>query len=122
MQFDLTIIFEAIITILVALVVKVAIPWLKAKLDDAQEKKVDYWVKLAVAAYEQIYSTMNGEKRGKEKKAAVIAWLNEHNIVIDESVLDAKIEYAVYALKNGIVGDTSTNSITLAAPTDKPKE
>ena len=115
---DFTKVFEALIALFVAIITYVLVPFLRSKLKVSQqneeagkESRVDYWVKLAVAAAEQIFSTKNGEKRGKEKKAYVIQWLNEHDIFFDEETIDAKIECAVYEIKNGIIGNNSATKI-----------
>lgn len=107
---DITPIFEGIITVLVAVVTTILIPYIKSKIriynqqaDDLAQANVDYWVKMAVAAVEQIATQANQNLKGQAKKQYVIDWLNEHNIDVDEAKLDAQIEAAVYQLKNGII-------------------
>lgn len=107
---DITPIFEGIITVLVAVVTTILIPYIKSKIriynqqaDDLAQANVDYWVKMAVAAVEQIATQANQNLKGQAKKQYVINWLNEHNIDVDEAKLDAQIEAAVYQLKNGII-------------------
>lgn len=54
------------------------------------------WVKIAVAAAEQLYK---GSDRGEEKKAYVLDWLNKQGITIDTDKLDAMIEAAVHEIQ-----------------------
>ena len=72
----------------------------KSKTTAEQQKEINAWVKIAVAAAEQIYV---GSGRGEEKKAYVIDWLRSHGITVDEEKLDALIEAAVYELNQGVI-------------------
>lgn len=73
------------------------IPYIKSRTTAQQQEELSAWVKIAVAAAEQIYT---GSGRGTEKKKYVLEWLTSRNIKVDEDRLDAMIESAVYALKN----------------------
>ena len=100
------------------------IPWIKSKTTDAQRKELLEWVKIGVAAAEQIYT---GSGRGEEKKEYVINWLREHGITVDEAKLDALIEAAVYELNtNGIVPvigiPDAVVTTTIETTTETPKE
>lgn len=75
------------------------IPLIKAKTTAQQQAVIKFLVASAVTAAEQIY-TKNG--MGAEKKAYVIKWLADRGVTLDEATLDALIESAVYALKNGV--------------------
>ena len=98
---DITVIVEAVLTLSIAAVSAFVIPWLKRKVSAEKLAEVSEWVKIAVAAAEQIY---NGPGRGEEKKEYVINWLREHGITVDDAKLDALIEAAVYELNNnGII-------------------
>lgn len=72
----------------------------ESKTTAEQQKEINAWVKIAVAAAEQIYV---GSGRGEEKKAYVIDWLRNHGITVDEEKLDALIEAAVYELNQGVI-------------------
>lgn len=98
MTFDITPIIEAVIALAGVVVSCVLIPYIKSKTTTEQQKEINAWVKIAVAAAEQIYV---GSGRGEEKKAYVINWLREHGVTVDEAKLDALIEAAVYELTNG---------------------
>lgn len=97
MQYDITPIVEAIIALVGAIVSAILIPYIKSKTSKEQQDEIEQWVKIAVAAAEQIYA---GSGRGEEKKAYVLDWLTSHGLKVDEKKLDALIEAAVYGLKN----------------------
>lgn len=90
MQIDVTNIIIDVIGILVALLIGYVFPWLR-------EKKVLFWVRLAVKAAEKIFKESG---LGKEKKEYVIQFLKDHNIAIDEQKIDVMIEAAVQELDN----------------------
>ena len=98
-MYDITPIFEAVAALIAALITAFVIPYIKRKTTAEQQKEINAWVKIAVAAAEQIY----GSGRGEEKKAYVIDWLRNHGITVDEEKLDALIEAAVYELNQGVI-------------------
>lgn len=97
---DITPIVKAILMLIAVVIVYVLVPYIKSQTTAEQQTKINLWVKVAVEAAEQIYV---GSGRGAEKKQYVIALLKEHGLTVDEQVLDAMIEAAVYELKNGIL-------------------
>jgi len=101
-MFDMTSVCEGVLTIAVAVITGLVIPYVRSKTTSTQQAEIVAWVKIAVTAAEQIYT---GTGMGKEKKAYVENWLKEHGVTVDESKLDALIESAVLemnaALKNG---------------------
>ena len=99
-MYDITLIFEAVAALIAALITAFVIPYIKSKTTAEQQKEINAWVKIAVAAAEQIYV---GSGRGEEKKAYVIDWLRNHGITVDEEKLDALIEAAVYELNQGVI-------------------
>lgn len=100
-MYDITPIIEAVAALIAALITAFLVPYIKSKTTAEQQKEINAWVKIAVAAAEQIYT---GSGRGEEKKEYVINRLREHGITVDEAKLDALIEAAVYELNtNGIV-------------------
>lgn len=100
MTFDITPIIEAIAALIAALITAFLIPYIKSKTTAQQQAEINAWVRIAVAAAEQIYT---GSGRGQEKKAYVLNWLREHGVTVDEDKLDAMIEAAVYDLSQGII-------------------
>jgi hypothetical protein len=92
---DLTPISEAIITLVVAVITGVLIPYIRSKTTTEQQTVLTALIKAAVTAAEQIYT---GTGRGAEKKAYVLAWLADRGVTVDSDKLDALVEAAVYEL------------------------
>lgn len=99
-MFDITNIVEAVFALIAVVVSAIIIPYVRSKTTAQQQAEINGWVRIAVAAAEQIYQ---GSGRGKEKKDYVLGWLYEHGVTINESKLDAMIESAVYDLSNGFL-------------------
>ena len=123
-MFDITPIIEAVAALIGVIITAVVIPYIKSKTTTQQQAQINAWVKIAVAAAEQIYK---GSGRGEEKKEYVINWLEERGFTLDEDELDALIESAVYELNNGIipienVTITPTEAKILVAPEEKGGE
>lgn len=97
---DITPILKALMLLIAAIITYIIVPLIKSKTTSAQQKEINGWIKIAVAAAEQLYT---GTGRGREKKAYVLDWLTENGIIVDESKLDALIESAVYELNKGII-------------------
>ncbi len=95
---DLTPVIEAVIALCVALVTTFLIPYIKSKTTKEQQDKINSWVKIAVAAAEQMY---NAPGSGTDKKRYVLHFLESKGFTIDANSLDNMIESAVYALKGG---------------------
>ena len=94
---DFTPVLEAVATLAVALITTFVVPYIKSKTTLEQQTQINAWVRIAVAAAEQVYE---GPGKGDQKKAYVLTWLAGHGIAIDEDKLDAMIEAAVYELTN----------------------
>lgn len=123
-MFDITPIIETVAALIAVIFTAVVIPYIKSKTTTQQQAQINAWVKIAVAAAEQIYK---GSGRGEEKKEYVINWLEERGFTLDEDELDALIESAVYELNNGIipienVTITPTEAKILVAPEEKGGE
>lgn len=97
-MFNITPILEAVSALAVVIITTVIVPYIRSKTTAQQQDDINMWVNIAVAAAEQIY---RGSGKGEEKKAYVLNWLHEHGVTVDESKLDALIEAAVHALKEG---------------------
>ena len=92
---DLTPIINAVIALIAAIISAFLIPWLKSKTTAEQRKELTAWVKIGVAAAEQLYA---GAGRGEEKKQYVLDFLYDQGYDIDtDGVLNA-IEAAVKQL------------------------
>lgn len=101
---DFTMIFEGIITILIAVITIFVIPWLKSKVSSEDMAEIMKWVKIAVQAAEMIYKESG---MGRAKKNYVINFLNQMNITYDEEKIDALIESAVLELKKGCLDESN---------------
>lgn len=99
-MYDLTPIIEAVAALTGVVITCILVPFIRSKTTAEQQKEINAWVKIAVAAAEQIFK---GSGRGEEKKQYVIAWLKERGFTVDEAELDALIEAAVYELNQGII-------------------
>lgn len=97
---DITTIIEAVFALTAAVITAIVIPYIKSRTTAQQQAEINAWVKIAVAAAEQIYT---GSGRGEEKKAYVLNWLAEHGITMDEDRINALIEAAVYDLNHGLL-------------------
>lgn len=95
---DLTPIIEALIALLSAVITIVILPKVRAylaeKLSNEQRENLRHWVKVAVAAAEQLY----GSKTGQKKKEYVVDFLLSKGIVFDVDEVTALIESEVYKL------------------------
>ena len=96
---DITPILQAAIALLATVITFAVVPYIKSRTTATQQAQINGWVKIAVAAVEQIHK----DYKGAEKKKWVLDWLHQHGIVVDENQIDAMIEAAVYELKSGII-------------------
>ena len=92
---DITPIVNAAIALIAAAVSVFLIPWIRSKTTDAQRKELVEWVKIGVAAAEQLYK---GQGRGEEKKQYVLDFLKQKGFTVDEESINAAIEAAVSQL------------------------
>ncbi len=128
---DLTPIIEAFIAIISAFISLLIIPKLKAylaeKLSAEQLENLKKWVKVAVAAAEQLY----GSKTGQKKKEYVLSFLLSKGLVFDVDEVTALIESEVYKLTQGsgylvspeddsvLTGDNDNNCTEPPAPDEE---
>lgn len=108
---DLTPIITALIALTGAIITYYVIPVLKGKISAEQWNEIMKWVKIAVAAAEQM------KEAGiitVPKKDFVIAFLKDRGVTITDSELDALIEAAVYEInkaKNLLEKDLSLQEV-----------
>lgn len=88
---DLTYLIEAIIGVLIAVLMRYLIPWLKAKLTNEQEQMMVTFFDIAVMAAEKIY----GAKKGDEKLAYVEQQLAARGWKVDTMRLKAYVNAAI---------------------------
>lgn len=92
---DITPILQAVIGLIAVVITSVVVPYIRSKTGEAAQESMKEWVKIAVKAAEQLYQ---GSGRGEEKKAYVLEWLQARGMTVDEELIDACIESAVYEL------------------------
>ena len=92
---DLTPLFQAIITLIAAIITAFLIPYIKSKASAEQLKQIETWVKVAVQAAEQLYTT---PQAGEIKKQYVIDFLTSKGYTVDMQKIDALIEATVFSL------------------------
>lgn len=102
---DITTILEALITLAVALVSAIIIPYIKSK--HSAEDLADFlkWVEIGVAAAEQLYNST----QGAEKKMFVLEYLTDRGYYIDENDMHVAIEAAVNKLHAELYGKEATS-------------
>lgn len=94
MKIDYTELFQALITLLSAIITGFLIPFLKRKISEQRLEELRKWVAVAVEAAEQLYSS----KTGLQKKEYVVSFLLSKGIVFDVEEVTALIESEVYKL------------------------
>ena len=94
---DITPIIQAVITLIGVVLTSLVVPLIRSKTTAAQQEEINGWVRVAVAAAEQLYK---GQGRGPEKLAYVRDWLAKQGITMDTDKLESMIEAAVYELTN----------------------
>ena len=97
---DITMIVEAVVKLIVAVLCVAVIPYIKSKCSAEQLSEASAWIKIAVAAAEQIYSSA----QGSEKKAYVIDYLTDKGLKVDTKDLDKLIEASVLELHSELYG------------------
>ena len=97
MTYDITPIVQAVFALVGVLMTSLLIPWIRSKTTAEQQEEIKQWVKIAVAAAEQIFV---GQGRGEEKKQWGLEFLSKYNLKVDLDAIDAMIEAAVWELNN----------------------
>ena len=92
---NIEIIIKIILPILGAIITYLIVPLVKQKTTKEQRENIYFWVKVAVAAAEQIYKEKG---QGKLKKEYVVDFLVSKGINITIQELDVLIEAAVKEL------------------------
>lgn len=100
MKIDLTLIIEAALMLLSAALTAFVLPVLRQKLSAEQAERLRDWVRVGVAAAEQLF----GSKTGQQKKDYVLSFLLSKGLVVDVDEVTALIESEVYRLSQSLVG------------------
>lgn len=93
---DITVIIEAVIGLMAAVITTFVIPFIKERTDLERYEKTKNAVLVAVKAAEQIFKETG---LGAKKKAYVVEFLREKGFVFDEDYIDCMIEAAVLELQ-----------------------
>lgn len=84
---DLTKIFEAVITLLAALITYRLVPWIKSRTNENQQLMLQSIVRTLVFAAEQLY----GAGHGEEKLDYVCKQLQERGYTVDRDEIEATV-------------------------------
>ena len=84
---DLTPIFQAVISLLAALITFKLIPWIKSKTTEKQQENLQALIRVLVFAAEQMY----GAGKGAEKMEYVCAELRARGYTVDISQIEAEV-------------------------------
>ena len=79
----------AVLALMGAVVTGIVIPLIKSKLSTAQLEKLDYWMRVLIAAAE---TQITGEKMGEQKKAWVLDQLERTGLMFDRDVVSKAID------------------------------
>ena len=96
MKYDITTILEVAITLLSAVLTGFLIPFVRSRLSTEKKERLEFWIRTAVKAAEQIFK--NSEKAGIKKKDWVVQFLLSKGLVFDVDEVTALIESEVYRL------------------------
>lgn len=92
-------VLRAVVILVIVLLVRYAVPFIRNLTEDTKYEWIARWVKLSVRHAEQ---TVFGEKTGPEKKAIVTEFIKglliRKNISISDEQLETLIESAVYTM------------------------
>lgn len=106
---DITKLVMAVITLLLAIVTTFVIPWIKANKTQTQLDTWNMWVRIAVAAAEQIFTS----DQWAEKKQYVLNYLNSKGIKYDSATVNNMIESAVLELHAALAKEKVPNEKNL---------
>ena len=93
---DLTPIVQAAVVLISGIITAYVVPWLKSRYTGEQLSNASYWVRVLVAAAEQLYV---GQGRGEDKLAYVQGELAKRGIKLDTDAIKGVIESEVYWIK-----------------------
>ena len=99
---DLTSAFQLVVAVCVIALSAFIVPALRNKLDADQLDLLCKWVKIAVAAAEQLFDSNEGRK----KKEYVLTFLRNKGYDVNESEIEQAVEAAVLELHSGLYGGT----------------
>jgi tetrahydromethanopterin S-methyltransferase subunit C len=114
---DITPIINAIIALIAALVSAFVIPWIKKKVAACDLDQMKAWTEIAVAAAEQLYTSLQGDV----KKQYVKKYLAAKGYNINDEDIENTIEAEVLRLHNELYGTTKEAEQTDTANAEASK-
>lgn len=94
-------ILKSVAVLVLILITRYAVPYLRQKIENSKYDWVLKWVDITVRSTEQ---TIFGDKKGAERKAIVTKFIKQmllqKNISLSDEQLDNIIEAAVFSMKN----------------------
>lgn len=97
---DYTQIILTFMALLGAIITTVIVPWIRRKLSESQQRNLEFYLRILVAAAETAFKD---EGAGAEKKQWVIDRLSEYGIRFDVDLVSDAIEAMVRELTASVV-------------------
>ena len=92
MNIDLTVIVQALLALIAAIITGFVLPYLKTKMSAANYEKLVTATAIAVEAAEQLY----GAGFGKEKFDYAVKYLKSKGFTVDEAIIEAMVKELIH--------------------------
>lgn len=109
---------KLIVMIAVLLVMRYAIPWLRARIGAEKMAEIEKWAKKAVLMAQQVY----WNKSGEERKEIVTEFLREMLIAKNISISGEQLEILIEAAVKQMKIEEGRNTVSKQAENDKSAE
>lgn len=109
---------KLIVMIAVLLVMRYAIPWLRARIGAEKIAEIEKWAKKAVLMAQQVY----WNKSGEERKEIVTEFLREMLIAKNISISGEQLEILIEAAVKQMKIEEDRNTVSKQAENDKSAE
>lgn len=109
---------KLIVMIAVLLVMRYAIPWLRARIGAEKISEIEKWAKKAVLMAQQVY----WNKSGEERKEIVTEFLREMLIAKNISISGEQLEILIEAAVKQMKIEEGRNTVSKQAENDKSAE
>ena len=109
---------KLIVMIAVLLVMRYAIPWLRARIGAEKIAEIEKWAKKAVLMAQQVY----WNKSGEERKEIVTEFLREMLIAKNISISGEQLEILIEAAVKQLKIEEGRNTVSKQAENDKSAE
>ena len=109
---------KLIVMIAVLLVMRYAIPWLRARIGAEKIAEIEKWAKKAVLMAQQVY----WNKSGEERKEIVTEFLREMLIAKNISISGEQLEILIEAAVKQMKIEEGRNTVSKQAENDKSAE